>query len=259
MMLSETAMRFLGLNDGRKEKVELLFDVESIVKTYSTNYEETSGKLEAEIQSAIRRLLPSKEDLYRIINEQTQLGIGPNDTISLDLNEVLRSAIIADPLNEQLSTLNEQIGVGEIPSLDNALGTAANESSAFKTPVGSELAFLLPFLAIEGYEQITFQTTDPNSAINGVSLGDVLGAVEGDRLFTIEQILDFAKAGGANLTVSVPLNIALDYAYNIDTSFDLEIKHDFTVVDSFSDSAGKFGGTLGNVALVDCKWAYRIV
>lgn len=49
MMLSETAMRFLGLNDGRKEKVELLFDVESIVKTYSTNYEETSGKLEAEI------------------------------------------------------------------------------------------------------------------------------------------------------------------------------------------------------------------
>ena len=61
------------------------------------------------------------------------------------------------------------------------------------------------------------------------------------------------------MTVSVPLNIALDYAYSIDTSFDLEIKHDFTVVDSFSDSAGKFGGTLGNVALVDCKWAYRIV
>ena len=259
MMLSETAMRFLGLTDGRKEKVELLFDVESIIKTYSTEYEETSGKLEAEVQSAIQRLLPTKEELYRLINEQTELAIGPNDTITLDLDEVLRNAMIADPLNEQLSTLNEGIGLGEIPSLDAALGAAANESAALQTPAGQEFAFLLPLLAIEGYEEITFQSTDPDSALNGVSLGDALGVVEGGRLFTIEQLLDFAKAGGANLTVSVPLNIALDYAFSIDTSFDLEIKHNFTVVDSFSASAGKFGGSLGNVALVDCNWAFRIV
>ena len=126
MMLSETAMRFLGLTEGRKEKVELLFDVESIVKTYSTDYEETSGKLEAEVQSAIQRMLPTKEDLYRIINQETQLGIGPNDTITLDLDEVLRSAMIAGPLNEQLSAVNEEIGLGEIPTLDAVLGSAAN-------------------------------------------------------------------------------------------------------------------------------------
>jgi hypothetical protein len=32
------------------------------------------------------------------------------------------------------------------------------------------------------------------------------------------------------------------------------ITHNFTVVESFDDSMGKFPSTLGNVALVDCQY-----
>lgn len=61
------------------------------------------------------------------------------------------------------------------------------------------------------------------------------------------------------MTVQIPLDIAMDYVYDIETNFDLEIKHDFTVIDSFDASRGKFGSTLGNVALIDCNYAYRII
>lgn len=33
----------------------------------------------------------------------------------------------------------------------------------------------------------------------------------------------------------------------------LALQQNYTVVDAFEDTNGKFGNTLGNVALVDCK------
>ena len=35
--------------------------------------------------------------------------------------------------------------------------------------------------------------------------------------------------------------------------------HDYTVIDSFNASKGKFGNALGNVALIDCNYAKRLL
>jgi hypothetical protein len=35
--------------------------------------------------------------------------------------------------------------------------------------------------------------------------------------------------------------------------------HEYTVIDAFEKSKGKFGNALGNVALIDCKYAKRLI
>lgn len=36
-------------------------------------------------------------------------------------------------------------------------------------------------------------------------------------------------------------------------NYELALSHNYTVIDAFDSTNGKFGNTLGNVALVDCK------
>lgn len=37
------------------------------------------------------------------------------------------------------------------------------------------------------------------------------------------------------------------------------ISHNYTVIDSFNDTNGKFGNTLGNVAIVDCHYFNNVL
>ena len=64
---------------------------------------------------------------------------------------------------------------------------------------------------------------------------------------------------GQNVTsVDVPIAQALDIvlnAENIPTTF----SHQMTVIDDFEATNGKFGDQLGNVALIDCHYANRLL
>jgi len=37
------------------------------------------------------------------------------------------------------------------------------------------------------------------------------------------------------------------------------VKHNYTVVEEYEDPNGKFGNTLGNVALIDCKYVGELI
>lgn len=65
-------------------------------------------------------------------------------------------------------------------------------------------------------------------------------------------------------TIEVPLDEALSgimtrFFNFTDVNLDLALKNKFTVIDGFEDSFGKFGNTLGNVALVDCKYFSNVI
>jgi len=95
---------------------------------------------------------------------------------------------------------------------------------------------------------------DANSPLNGLNLRDL---VDGDYILTLEQLVLFGDQ--SNLTrFEIPLPQAINSVINV-SSIELALFHTFTVIDSFDYPHGKFGDSLGNVAVIDCHYANQIM
>lgn len=96
------------------------------------------------------------------------------------------------------------------------------------------------------------EVDDPTSPFYGQNLGTVL---ESGTTVGLEEAL---QIGGGFGVINIPLEDAFAIAINpalIPTKF----THNYTVIDTFTRSAGKFGSSLGNVALIDCKYAKSLL
>lgn len=79
---------------------------------------------------------------------------------------------------------------------------------------------------------------------------------EGTTL-NLEDALILATGAGLGV-INLPLDDVFAIAINpsvIPTKFN----HNYTVIDTFTRSAGKFGSALGNVALIDCNYAKSLL
>ena len=85
-----------------------------------------------------------------------------------------------------------------------------------------------------------------------------MGAVlAGEASITLEDVIQQAGDGGLG-TVDVPIADAFGIALSPDI-IPTKFAHNYTVIDTFTRSGGKFGSALGNVALIDCHYAYNLV
>ena len=83
--------------------------------------------------------------------------------------------------------------------------------------------------------------------------------VDGDLVVPLDRLLN--QIGQANVT---KIDIPIEAGFRALTNFDFlsnytSLAHNFTVIDSFEQVNGKFGNTLGNVAMIDCKYANKLM
>jgi hypothetical protein len=91
--------------------------------------------------------------------------------------------------------------------------------------------------------------TDEESLLNGNSIRDL---IEGNITFSLKELME--AWNDANLTdVDLPIGEMVAEVLTLDT-FPRAFAHNYTVFKSFASPNGKFGNTLGNVAVIDCKY-----
>ena len=59
--------------------------------------------------------------------------------------------------------------------------------------------------------------------------------------------------------IEIPIGEALDFSSAFGDDLPYSLSHNYTVIDSFELANGKFGDTLGNVALIDCHHANELI
>ena len=67
-------------------------------------------------------------------------------------------------------------------------------------------------------------------------------------------MIDEGNVTEIELPVDTALNLMLDV--NLVPKY---LSHEFTLIESFDEANGKYGLTLGNVAMIDCKYAQRFI
>ena len=72
-----------------------------------------------------------------------------------------------------------------------------------------------------------------------------------ETLFESEYVRNFTS-------FEVPIDSFIDYMLSAEL-LPRYLSHNFTVIDTFDQSRGKFGAALGNVALIDCRYANRLI
>ena len=71
-----------------------------------------------------------------------------------------------------------------------------------------------------------------------------------DQVFRIIEVENYTK-------IEIPVDKLLDTILNLDI-VPTSLAHNFTLIDSFDEVYGKVADSLGNVALIDCKYANRL-
>jgi hypothetical protein len=93
IMLSASAKRHLDVSDYRKEKVELFFDVVGLLNQLSAfaslGVEDADDNVNSQVNSAFQALLPSPDEIAKILREQFNLTVSEENTITLDVNQIL--------------------------------------------------------------------------------------------------------------------------------------------------------------------------
>ena len=81
--------------------------------------------------------------------------------------------------------------------------------------------------------------------------------MKGELKINLDGILD--TLNNTNVTkLSIPIESTLQSIFNTTSNIPLAFRNNFTVIDGFDDSYGKFGNSIGNVALIDCKYIKRL-
>ena len=131
-----------------------------------------------------------------------------------------------------------------------------NSSSLNFTLQTFDLKTYFPGLDFDQLGELARPIEDENSIFDGLSLKDL---VDGDLKITGANILQFFE--NTNLTtLRIPIKPTIEGFLDISSSAGVptELALNFTIVDSFAVPKGKFGNTLGNVALVDCHYINRL-
>ena len=137
--------------------------------------------------------------------------------------------------------------------LHTAIEQNFNASTLNFTLPTLDLKRWFPDLDLDRIQSISTPVEDEDSVFDGLSAKDL---VDGDIQITGANILQAFE--NANLTtLRVPIKPTIEALLNI-TRVPTDIAHNFTIVDTFSVPRGKFGNTLGNVALVDCHYINRL-
>jgi hypothetical protein len=80
--------------------------------------------------------------------------------------------------------------------------------------------------------------------------------VDGDVSVNLDRLMEAFDR--ANLTsFELPIDNLVESILNT-SNLPSSIAHNFTVFDSFDVPDGKFGDTLGNIALIDCNYMNRM-
>ena len=115
-----------------------------------------------------------------------------------------------------------------------------------------DISQLFPNIDLEQLRNVNLGNGNTNNPFNGLNLKDF---VDGDLVVPLDGLINTIDA--ANVT---KIDIPIEAAFRALTNFDFlanytNLSHNFTVIDSFKKVQGKFGNTLGNVAMIDCKYA----
>ena len=81
--------------------------------------------------------------------------------------------------------------------------------------------------------------------------------LNGDYNISLSQILAILDDNDL-ATVSLPIDEALDIILD-PLLYPTTFTHQMTVISEFTSTSGKFGDALGNVALIDCHYANRLI
>ena len=112
----------------------------------------------------------------------------------------------------------------------------------------------IPADFLDALDGLKLRSTDPGSPLAELDLRDL---VDGDLTLTLDEILAImAESQGGK--IQIPIGEALDFMDGVD-DLPYSLAHNYTVIDSFQLANGKFGGTLGNVALIDCHHANELL
>lgn len=152
------------------------------------------------------------------LRDQLDLNISDSYVLSVSVADVLSSSGDAAYLNRTLPYLN--------------------------------LSALFPDVDLSTLDELDIPIIDPDWAFSGMTLRDFL---DGDLQFSLKNVMEaFDRLNFTRL--ELPVGGLLGQVLNPDI-WPSSLSHNFTVIDGFNASKGKFGDTLGNVALIDCHYA----
>jgi len=113
---------------------------------------------------------------------------------------------------------------------------------------------VFPDLDLSDVEGVNLTSLDPLNPINDINLKDF---IDGDLTLNLDSLFYFMD--NSNITkIEIPIVSALEVILN-DTMIPNSISHKYTVIDSFNKGKGKFAETLGNVAIIDCRYANALL
>jgi hypothetical protein len=118
-----------------------------------------------------------------------------------------------------------------------------------------DLQALFPNVDFSPFYSINLTTEDPRNPFNGYNVSDFIKShgnisLPLNEVFRIIQIENYTK-------IELPIDTLLDTLLNLDI-VPTSLAHNFTLIDSFDEVHGKVADSLGNVALIDCKYANRL-
>mmetsp|Transcript_22269 Transcript_22269/g.34447 ORF Transcript_22269/g.34447 Transcript_22269/m.34447 type:complete len:800 (-) Transcript_22269:1038-3437(-) len=246
IMISEAALRHLNVSSHRKEKVEVYFDLFGLMQTFgsasggfggssseSSDTSESSTEsptgnatgvegLSNEMTSALASLLPSSSEIIAILRRDFGLPIKEDNTIELNVNQLIEENFDLSQFNITIPTFN--------------------------------ISTVFPALDLEQYAGVNLTSDDPNSPFNQLNLKDF---IDGDLTLTVDQLMYLFDSANVT-TINIPIDVALESILGL-AQLPSSFSHNFTVIDSFSASKGKYGEALGNVAFIDCHYANRLI
>lgn len=116
IMVSAGALRHLGVSARNKEKVEVYFDISGLLTTLSSmksmtsadagsssggstivSSTQSSDQLQAQLNSSmsglIAQLLPSRDELLRILRDDANLPINDQNEVEIDLSQIINQTV----------------------------------------------------------------------------------------------------------------------------------------------------------------------
>jgi len=100
-------------------------------------------------------------------------------------------------------------------------------------------------------------TLPNNTLFGGDGTLNLTQLFKGELNISLEGILDTLNS--SNVTkLSIPIESTLQSLLNTTSNIPLAFRNNFTVIDGFDESYGKFANPAGNFALIDCKHIKRL-
>jgi hypothetical protein len=142
-----------------------------------------------------------------------------------------------------------------VVDLKDVLGYFFNLTEYSVDVPGLNVTALFPGQNLPDISQFNFTSKDINSIYNHPNFKSFMSGnpfrVGIETLFESEYVRNYTQ-------FEVPIDSFIDYMLSAEL-LPRYMAHNFTVIDTFDQSRGKFGSALGNVALIDCRYANRLV